>query len=393
MPHTRTPPSTIEEILATATPDPGWTATLESCPIPSGADYELETLKQLSAASLPRLQNVLKANRPSDVNEIEVYIDIPSTELKPEAGRNRVIVTWPKDSIEHEEGWPVIVLFHGGGHSIGCPEQELPLARLLVQKSNAVVVLPSYRLAPEHAFPSSFNDAFETLKQVAVDAVVLTEAGPDCQAVKVLPKELAGKIDPKRGFVIGGTSAGATISASISHLYHKWRSSFPSLPTQNPPVITGIFFAAGTTLNPDCVPAAYQPYFYARKQNENALPLDKDLAALFHTGLNHDPNSPIWASLDQHPELNREKVGQDHLYLKEVGTRVYFQVCGQDISRDDGLIYERVLREEAGVETRLDLYSGFGHCFWGMPGPYTELQMSKRRMSDSVEGIEWLLRR
>ena len=35
-----------------------------------------------------------------------------------------------------------------------------------------------------------------------------------------------------------------------------------------------------------------------------------------------------------------------------------------DLFRDDGLIYERVLREECGLETRLDLYSGFQHCWW-----------------------------
>jgi acetyl esterase/lipase len=68
---------------------------------------------------------------------------------------------------------------------------------------------------------------------------------------------------------------------------------------------------------------------------------------------------------------------------------VYFQVCGMDLNRDDGLIYERVLRE-GGVATRLDLYSGLPHCWWDM---YPELEASEKRMEDTIGGVGWLLGR
>ena len=40
--------------------------------------------------------------------------------------------------------------------------------------------------------------------------------------------------------------------------------------------------------------------------------------------------------------------------------KAYINVAGMDPIRDDGLIYERALREEWGVETRLDVYPGYG---------------------------------
>lgn len=393
MPHTRTPPSTVDEILATAEADPEWAAVLKSNPWPSSEDWDLETIKEINNTSQPRFRAALDASRPGYVTELDISIEIPSTDLKAEKATNRAIIVYPKTNTDTqiETKWPVIILFHGGGHTLGYPEQELSLARVLVQKHQAVVICPSYRLAPEHPFPASYNDGFETLKQIAVDSVILSEAGPDQQSVKVLPKELADKIDSQQ-FIVGGTSAGATISASISHMYHKWRTSMADSPAPSPPPLKGIFFSAGSTVNPNKVPTAYKEFHHARKQNEDCPPLDKHMVAMFRKADKADWNSPIMASLDQHPELGRDKVGEDHLYLKEDGTRVYVQACGQDVSRDDALIYERVLRQEAEVETRLDLYTGFGHCFWALPGAYAQMKMSKQRVEDTVEGFAWLLK-
>jgi acetyl esterase/lipase len=42
----------------------------------------------------------------------------------------------------------------------------------------------------------------------------------------------------------------------------------------------------------------------------------------------------------------------------------FFQVAGLDPLRDEALIYEKVLREENGVDTRINIYDGLGHMFW-----------------------------
>ena len=63
--------------------------------------------------------------------------------------------------------------------------------------------------------------------------------------------------------------------------------------------------------------------------------------------------------------------------------------CGMDPIRDDAILYEEALREDE-VETRMDVYAGFPHCWWGF---LPQLEASKRYEKDSLEGLKWLLRK
>lgn len=67
---------------------------------------------------------------------------------------------------------------------------------------------------------------------------------------------------------------------------------------------------------------------------------------------------------------------------------VYFQVCGLDPLRDEALIYERILREEYGIKTKLDIYPGLGHYFWTN---WPHLEKSRTFVEDTVQGMRWLL--
>ncbi|MGD9106193.1 MAG: alpha/beta hydrolase [Desulfobacterales bacterium] len=53
----------------------------------------------------------------------------------------------------------VILYLHGGGYNIGSPNTHRELAAHISIASGAKVLLPDYRLAPEHPFPSALEDA------------------------------------------------------------------------------------------------------------------------------------------------------------------------------------------------------------------------------------------
>lgn len=59
-----------------------------------------------------------------------------------------------------------------------------------------------------------------------------------------------------------------------------------------------------------------------------------------------------------------------------------------DPLRDEALIYEKMLREESGVRTKVDLYPGLPHAFWTF---FPNTEFTKHQQEDSVNGMAWLL--
>lgn len=52
-----------------------------------------------------------------------------------------------------------VVHFHGGGYCVGSPAEARDWAAHLVARTGCRVVLPEYRLAPEHPYPAAVDDA------------------------------------------------------------------------------------------------------------------------------------------------------------------------------------------------------------------------------------------
>lgn len=78
----------------------------------------------------------------------------------------------------------VIIHFHGGTLCMGSIKSHTPFVSHLASYTKSIIFLPSYRLAPEHAYPASFDDAInfyryvtETLKVPAHKVIISADSG------------------------------------------------------------------------------------------------------------------------------------------------------------------------------------------------------------------------
>ena len=72
----------------------------------------------------------------------------------------------------HGRKYPVVVLFHGGGFTMGTVTDDARWAAMVVDEVDAVVVSVCYRLAPEHPFPTAVEDGVEAVLFIAAHADV-----------------------------------------------------------------------------------------------------------------------------------------------------------------------------------------------------------------------------
>jgi len=100
------------------------------------------------------------------------------------AAAARLAPAWPRPAVARSEvaGVPVdmvepaeasggshatVVHFHGGGYCVGEPRMAWSVAGSVAQGTGLPVVLPRYRLAPEHRFPAAVDDAVAVLGALA----------------------------------------------------------------------------------------------------------------------------------------------------------------------------------------------------------------------------------
>lgn len=62
-------------------------------------------------------------------------------------------------TVDASEADRVVLYFHGGGYVMGSRNTHRGLAARIAQAARARVLLPDYRLAPEHPFPAAVEDA------------------------------------------------------------------------------------------------------------------------------------------------------------------------------------------------------------------------------------------
>lgn len=134
-----------------------------------------------------------------------------SEDVDVDAGENtfiKVRVYTPEIVVPMEDHLPILVFWHGGGHTMKQydDEAEDALCRDFALKGRWLVVSPEYRLAPENPFPAAVHDAYAVAKWVA-DASQ--------------PLHPALRLGDRTKLVLGGESAGGNLAAVVSLLATK----------------------------------------------------------------------------------------------------------------------------------------------------------------------------
>ena len=98
----------------------------------------------------------------------------------------------------------VAVWFHGGGYVFGAPETHARTAAAFAEALGVPVVLPRYRLAPEHAWPAQRDDALAAVRalQDAGRRVALAGDSAGGHLALVTALALAGEGRPARALAL-----------------------------------------------------------------------------------------------------------------------------------------------------------------------------------------------
>jgi len=274
--------------------------------------------------------------------------DILETEIAvPMRDGYQAIARVRKPKTMSTDGCPLIILAFGGGWIAGDNKQMAIEARAFVRAFSAVVVNISYRLAPEHKFPQSWEDSWDNLVWLAAHA---SELGAD----------------PSKGLIMGGTSAGAGSTAVCARKAQLEPLAYP---------LTGQWLNVPSILSEHQIPEEWKHLYVSKQQNEFAPILSSSALDVLQMHTGWDVNSP-W----------RSPLSSDHSLAGLPKT--YIQVDGMDCLRDDGLLYDEMLKE-ARVETKCDLYAGCPHAH----ATFVPGKAAEKAQLDLVKNIGWMLGR
>jgi len=162
------------------------------------------------------------------------------------------------------DAYGTVIYFHGGGYRLGAPKGSTPFATRLAAATGTEVVVPTYRLAPEHPFPAGLTDA------VAVYDALL-DTSPE-------------------GIIAAGDSAGGGLAAALSAACIASHVATP---------------VALVLLSPWLDLTCESPTFASRAETEKLFPLTSAQQASEMYLQGHDARdplaSPLFAALESFP--------------------------------------------------------------------------------------------
>ncbi|KAE9569658.1 AB hydrolase superfamily protein [Colletotrichum fructicola] len=326
-----------EEVLRTGATDPLFEKLLKQ-----GGEDVVSMLNSIHSAMVMHADAARQPIPGTADTEFEFEFKIPTRD----GFENPARVFRPQSQVPHR---PTVILIHGGGFTIGHPTHVGHYARAIAKLFGTTVISITHRFTPQVKFPTPSNDVWDSLEWIL-------------SANNTANAPLGDYT--KSSFVIGGVSAGANLSAVTAQ---KWVSS------KQTPKLIGVWLAIPWVLEPEILPEQHAELWLSRQQNTDTLIINAETLRVTRAAYQPDVLSPDFSPFN---DSNRHKNMPP----------VYFQVCGQDPLRDDGIIYEKVLRDH-GVSTKIDVYPGVPHGFADL---LPEFELSQKYLVDSVKGFGWL---
>ncbi|KAJ7624771.1 Alpha/Beta hydrolase protein [Roridomyces roridus] len=272
---------------------------------------------------------------------------VPSGETRVDFARKIRVRTLVPTSSEEGKTYPLYVWFHGGGWTLGNLEVDDYQLRQLCVEFGISIVNVEYRLAPEHPSPIPQDDCYAGIKWAVENQALLSA-------------------DVKKGFLIGGLSAGGHITAVLAH---RARDD----PWFEGRRITGQIMQVPGVCHPEAVPEEYESSLLSLKQNEFAPILPAADMDWYYKQLGGSPTSP-----DVSPLLHPVHAGLPPAVL---------QICGLDPLRDEDLWYGKILKKKS-VKVMVHTYPGVPHAFnYFLP----HITAAKRWEREYREGLKWIL--
>lgn len=239
----------------------------------------------------------------------ELAKPLPANAVVEQVVAGGIASEWVRMGQVHERH--VFLLLHGGGYNAGSPRTHRRMAANLSEVTHLPVLIPDYRLAPEHAFPAAVKDAL-----LAYGWLLSQGREP-------------GDI------VVGGDSAGGGLALSMLLALREAGAPMPR---------AGVLLAPWTDLT--CSSASYE-----RLADKDPIISQEGLAEAgrWYAG-RRDPHDPMASPLFA-----------DASMLKGLPPLI-IHAGGDEVMVDDSRLFaERV--EEAGVETHYKMWPGLWHVF------------------------------
>ncbi|CAE6436502.1 unnamed protein product [Rhizoctonia solani] len=221
-----------------------------------------------------------------------------------------------------QDGWPVFIYAHGGGLLFGDARGEISFTTRVCMDAKCVVVSVDYRLAPEHTFPSAFNDVWIALSWARGDA-----------AEKL-------KFDKNR-IALGGYSSGATLTTVVAQ---------QALLSKPPIRLVGqAIYMPSLDITPSYDPTTWSSSMREYAEMPGLWTRDVLWARDMHTPNERDRVDPRASPLLQ----SLEKAFENH-------PPIWIGVAEMDPLRNDGETYAKLLGKR-GVQVELKTYLGASH--------------------------------